>query len=194
MSTNKSTQNDLQTISIKIDSRESSTNFPPWAPGLWRVKEMNKKRSQAILGVSVSKFWPLRGWKRDYVVEVSNCICDYLRDVITSLIGCYNVTREKGSKFPKWPHSIIRNNSDLLSHTISKWPIKVSVKRKLTVADAVIIVQRLVEQKGLGTARIFQVGCSDHKAKLQVTKSFVWHAQCEKKIKNLFDWFVNLFA
>ena len=92
---------------------------------------------------------------------------------ITSLIGCYNVTREKGSKFPKRPHSTIRNNSDPLSHTISKWPIKVSIKRKLTVADAVIIVYRLVEQKGLGTARILQAGCSDHKATLQVTKSLV---------------------
>jgi len=167
MSTNKSTQNDLQTISVKIDTRESSTNFPPWAPALWRVKEMNKKRSQAILGVSVLKFRPLRGWKRDYVVEVSNCIWDYFGDVTTSLIGCYNVTREKGSKFPKRPHSTIRNNNDPLSHTISKWPIKVSVERKLTVADAVIIVQRLVEQKRLGTARIFQVGCSEHKAKLK---------------------------
>lgn len=74
---------------------------------------------------------------------------------ITSLIGCYNVTREKGSKFPKRPHSTIRNNIDPLSHTISKWPIKVSIKRKLTVADEVIIVYMLVEQKGLGTARIF---------------------------------------
>ena len=192
MSTNKSTQNDLQTIPVKMDTRESSTNFPPWVPALWRVKEINKKRSQAILGVSVVQFRPLRGWRRDYVAEVTNCIWDYFGDVTTSLIGCYNVTREKGSKFPKRPHSTIRNNSNPVSHIISKWPIKVSVKRKLTVADAVIIVQRLVEQKGLGTARIFQVGCSD----LQVTKSLVWHAQREKKkrIKHLFDWFVNLFA
>ena len=104
---------------------------------------------------------------------MSNCIWDYFGDVITSLIGCYNVTREKGSKFPKRLHSTIRNNSDSLSHTISKWPIKVSVKRKLTVAEALIIVQRLVEQKKIRDCQDFEVGCSDYKAKLQVTKSLV---------------------